>query len=387
MKTLLLCIIAMFLSVSVYAQNGKRVLVIIEPPHDNLLLELADSTGKQLRTVSFVRYEPAEQPVESSDETDAIAKGKEAYEFLRFDESLDILDKSIERLNAHLNSNESLSILREAYLYSAMDYLALDKATNARKAVDAYLCISGTPDLDANLWPPNLVHLIQKQLIGTQGSFVTVTVATNPTDAEIAVDGNPCGVSPVHLNLLQCTHYIRADKKTYLTKNVPITVSGDTHLINLELAPDTLIISDGLLSGEQIQYLSDLYKSDGILTLSSTVTQTTRQKDIWIKAQIVDAHTLADSSRTFIYKDPNHASAELARFVQPEQDVFAQKDVMRTPVDQNSTGSSKPASGAWYKNKWVWTAGAAIVAGCIVYATTNDGSHSSSTTGSLSVSW
>ncbi len=387
MKTLFLCIIMMLLSVSVYAQNGRRMLVIIQPLHDNLLLELADSTEKQLRTVSFIRYEPAEQPVEASDETDALAKGKESYEFLRFEESLAILNKAIERLNAHLNSGESLSMLREAYLYSAMDYLALDKATDARKAVDAYLCISGTPDLDANLWPPNLVNLIQKQLIGTQGSFAAVTVVTNPPDAEIAVDGNLKGVSPVHLNLLQCTHYIRAGKKAYLTKNTPAAISGDTHLIKLELAPDTLTISNGLLSREQIQYLSDRYKSDGILMLSSTVTQTTRQRDIWIKAQIIDAHTLADSSRTFAYEDLNHASAELARFVQPEQDVSVQQDVMRTPMDQNSTGRNKPTSDAWYKNKWVWTAGAAIVAGCIVYATTNAGSHSSSTTGSLSVSW
>ena len=387
MKTIFLCIIVMLLSVAVYAQSGRHVLVIIRPADDQVLLELVNTTGKQLRTVSFVRYEPAEQPVEASDETDALAKGKEAYEFLRFEESLAILNKAIERLNAHLNSSESLNMLREAYLYRAMDYLALDKTTDARKAVDAYLCIAGTPNLDAYLWPPNLVNLIQKQLIDTQGSFATVTVATDPPDAEIAVDGNPAGVSPVHLNLSQCTHYIKAGKKAYLTKNAPVAISGNTHLINLELTPDTLTISNGLLSGEQIRYLSDRYPSDALLTLSSTVTQTTQKKEIWIKAQIIDTHTLADSSRTFAYEDLNHASGELARFVQPEQDVSVQQDVMKTPMDQNSTGRNKPVSDAWYKNKWVWTAGAAIVAGCIVYATTNTGSHSSSTTGSLSVSW
>ena len=387
MKPIFLCIIVMLLSVSVFAQSSRHVLVIIQPPHENLLLELVESTGKQLRTVSFIRYEPAEQPVEASDDTDALAKGKESYEFLRFEESLAILNKAIERLNAHLNSVKSLSLLREAYLYSAMDYLALDNATGARKAVDAYLCISGTPDLDVDLWPPNLVNLIQKQLIGTQGSFATVTVATNPPDAEIAIDGNPEGVSPVHLNLLQCTHYVRAGKEAYLTKNTPVAVSWDTHLINLELAPDTLTISGSQLSREQIQYLSERYKSDSILTLTSIVTQTTQKKDRGIKAQIVDARTLAKSSHTFTYEDLNHASGELARFVQPGKDVSIQQDVMRTPPDQNSTGTNKPVSDTWYKNKWVWTAGAAIVAGCIVYATTNTGSHSSSTTGSLSVSW
>ena len=387
MKTIFLCIIVMLLSVAVYAQSGRHVLVIIRPADDQVLLELVNTTGKQLRTVSFVRYEPAEQPVEASDETDALAKGKEAYEFLRFEESLAILNKAIERLNEHLNSSESLNMLREAYLYRAMDYLALDKNTDARKAVDAYLCIAGTPNLDANLWPPNLVNLIQKQLIDTQGSFATVTVATNPPDAEIAVDGNPAGVSPVHLNLSQCTHYIKAGKKAYLTKNAPVAISGNTHLINLELTPDTLTISNGLFSGEQIRYLSDRYPSDALLTLSSTMTQTTQKKEIWIKAQIIDTHTLADSSRTFAYEDLNRASGELARFVQPEQDVSVQQDVMKTPMDQKSTGRNKPVSDAWYKNKWVWTAGAAIVAGCIVYATTNTGSHSSSTTGSLSVSW
>ena len=387
MKRIFLCIVVMLLSVSVFAQSSRHVLVIIQPPHENLLLELVESTGKQLRTVSFVRYEPVEQQVEASDETDALAKGKELYEFLRFEESLTILNKAIESLNAHLNSVKSLSLLREAYLYSAMDYLALDNATGARKAVDAYLCISGTPDLDVDLWPPNLVNLIQKQLIGTQGSFATVTVATNPPDAEIAIDGNPEGVSPVHLNLLQCTHYIRAGKEAYLTKNTPVAVSWDTHLINLELAPDTLTISGSQLSKEQIQYLSDRYKSDGILTLTSIVTQTTQKKDRGIKAQIVDARTLAKSSHTFKYEDLNHASGELARFVQPGKDVSIQQDVMRTPPDQNSTGTNKPVSDTWYKNKWVWTAGAAIVAGCIVYATTNDGSHSSPTAGSISVSW
>ena len=387
MKTIYLCLAMLFVSAPVSAQGRRHVLVIIKPAGDTVLLELADNTARHLRTVSFDRYEPEEQPVEASDETEALAKGKEAYEFLRFEESLAILHKAIERLNAHLNSEDSLETLREAYLYGAMDYLALDKNTDARTAVDAYLCIAGTPALDANLWPPNLLNLIQQELIGTHGSFVSVTVVTDPPETRITVDGNPAGISPAHLKLLRCTHSIRAEKKAYLTKQVPVAVSENTHRVNLKLGPDTLTISIGRLSREQIQSLISRYKTDTLLTLSRSVTQTTRQKEIWIQADMVDARTLAELSRTFAYNDPNHAAEALVRFVQPEQDTLPQEDIVRKSTDQNETEKNTPVSGAWYKNKWVWTAGAAIVAGCVIYALLPAGHPASSSTGGISVSW
>jgi hypothetical protein len=392
MKIPCMLFILMLLNGYAYAQTGRRLLIIIQPPCDSLLFELKDNMSQRVHNVSFNMYEPSGQCREEIDVTDELSKGKEAYEFLRFEESLDILNKIIARLSVHLNSNESLDMLKEAYLYSAMDYLALDKITDAWNAVDAYLCVSGTPLLDANLWPPNLVNLIKSRsnknrISGTHGSFMSVTVTTNPSESEVFIDGDNSGISPLHIDLLQCTHYVRVSKRTYLTKGIPIIISKDTRVINIELAPDTLAMSDSPLSAEQIKYLIDRHKVDGILMLSSTVTQAAIRKDIRINAKIIDARSLTPSSVTFAYKNKDQASEELVRFIQTEQDINIQSDAMSKIMDQENTDKNRRTSISWYKNKWLWAAGATIVAGGIIYAATQGNAHQSSTTGSISIKW
>ncbi len=386
-------LILLFLSSYAYAQNGRHLLVILQPPCDRLLSELKDAISQRVHNLSFDTYEPSGQCREAIGVTDELSKGKEAYEFLRFEESLVILNKIIARLKMHLNSNESLDMLKEAYLYSAMDYLALDKATDAREAVDAYLCVSGSPILDKNLWPPNLVDLIKtefnkKRVPDKQGSFISVTITTNPSQAEIFIDGNNAGISPLHIDLLQCTHYVSVSKRAYLTEGIPITISKDTGAINIELLPDASVISGNFLSMDQIKYLIDLHSADGILMLWSSVTQTTTQKYTKINAKIIDADTFIPSSITFEFKNNSQATDELIKFIQHERNVAVQTDVMRKSIDKNNTDKNKLSSAPWYKNKWLWTTGAAIIVGGVIYAATNLRTHSSSsTTGSISIKW
>ncbi len=391
MKTIQIFFIVMLLSTVVHAQTNRHVLVIIQSPNDSLPSGFMDHVRQRARTVSFEMYEPVEQHGETIDETDALSAGREAYEFLRFEESIDILNRAVARLKAHSTSDASMGMLKEADLYLTMDYLALDKTEDAQKTADEYLCLSGTPVLDSNLWPPNLVNLVKDRRRGLQSGFIRVTVTTNPPEADVAIDGNSAGTSPVHTDLLPCTHYLRASKPAYLTKNALFTVSRGTGSADVELAADPLTMPDNALSMEQMKYLFNRYKVDDILLLSGTITQSTLQNALWIKATLIHPMVNTPSSVTFAYKDNDQASEELVRFIQPAPDVHLQSGALIKPIDIRSSDvqsdNQKTASASWYKNKWLWAAGAAIISGSIIYAATKDNAHPSSTTGSLSVTW
>jgi hypothetical protein len=391
MKTIGIVVAVMLLSAVVHAQTNRHVLVIIRPSENSLPSGFMDNVRQRLRTVSFDRYEPSEQPTETIDVTSELSNGKEAYEFLRFEESIDILNKTVAKIKTHLTSDELLGMLKEADLYLTMDYLALDKTKDAQKTADEYLCISGTPVLDSNLWPPNLVNLVKDRKRSLQYGSIPVTVTTNPSEADVVIDGKSAGISPVHTDLLPCNHYLRVSKPSYRTKNTLFMVPRDTGSADVELAVDPLAMPDNALSMEQMKNLFDRYKVDNILLLSGTITQTTVQNALWIKATLIHPMVNTPSSVTFVYKDNDQASEELVRFIQPAPDVHLQSGALIKPIDIGSSDgqsdNQKTASASWYKNKWLWAAGAAIISGGILYAATKDNAHPSSTTGSLSVTW
>ncbi len=388
MFSIFLTIILM--SSSAQAQTLRRLLVVIQPQQDSLLLNLQNRVREQLVGLSLECYEPAGHPGAATtappDVSESMAKGKEAYEFLKFNESINLLDAAARRLQAHLDSTASLNQLRETRLYLAMDYLALGRDALARDAVDAYLCNSGTPELDHNLWPPNLIKLNEDRFHTVMDSAVPITITTNPPGATVFIDARKAGRAPVTQNLLPCTHYVTATLSSCLPKHTMMTVTRDTRTVVIKLEPCPMAFTQTSGVEEQSQELIARYHVDGILVLSSTVTQTAITETTVVHATLRSAQSHSSSSLTIAYRTLDQASRDLAAFLQPSQEKSVPSSVLPVLKDTPDTARA-PAPDSWYKNPWLWTAGAVLITGGIVYAVTADHRGSPAKTGSVSVQW
>ncbi len=394
MKISAVLLILTIVSRAAQAQDTRHLLVIIRPAQDSMLLSLEDSVRGLLDRVALERYEPAGPdssqsglPPDVPDINDTLSKGKEAYEFLNFEKSIILLETTAKRLKAHLDSTVYLTMLREAYLYLALDYLALGRDDAASHAVDAYLCTGGTPALDQNLWQPNLITLIEDRLRTVMRSAVPATMTTIPSGAEVFIDDKDAGAAPVRQNLLPCTHYVRAVMPSFLTKHTTITVTTVARSYTIDLEPSSLAFTDTVISAMQAQELIARYKADGMLLLSSSITRTSLQEIIMIHADIIPGTSPTASSLTFAYRNIGQASQKLAAFIEPREKSPAPSTGVQGLQLDPLPDSAASSQGSWYKNPWLWTAGAVLVSGAVVYAATAGHTGSPAKTGSISVQW
>ncbi len=391
----------MLISIPSYAHAAGRLLVIPRPAGDGVLVRLIQGvnrdTGGMLVTTPETPGAP--RPSGPTDEAAAgLSKGKEAYEFLRFDESIQNLNDAVSVLKGRLDSDEALHVLREAYLYLTMDYLALDRQAMARRSADGYACISNGERLDPELWPPNLTGLVHDRSIALKDSLMPVTIRTSPPDADVTIDGRDAGRSPLGTGLPQCEHYIKVSKTSYLTKYASMDVGPHNDSIDIGLAPDPLSLSETGVQDEQIRHIMDTYKVEGILLLSAAASYSAPGNGTSIKVTLIRARASAAPSSTssivIAYRDDAQAAGELMRFLQPasvtpahEENILKPGPVLsnKAPVEEKTEGASQ----AWYMNKWLWAAaGVGLVTGGIVYAATQGtGGHASASTGSVSIKW
>jgi PEGA domain len=391
MKTFYIFVTFIALSTSAHAQTIRHLLVVIQPPSDRLLTGLTRAVSHRADDIYLDMYVPAGQSTEVPPHiADGLSKGKEAYEFLKFDESTNALNQVVRDLQAHLNSDGSLTMLKEAYLYLAMDYLAVDRETDAQRMIDEYFCVSGTSTLDPDTWPPNLIHLIERQADQSAGNAITISITTIPPGAELSVDGNKSGISPLQITLPQCTHYLRIRKPAYLTKSTPLPVAPDTASINFDLSLDPLVLSD--TPGDRVHIKDTLarYKADGILILSGSAIQTTIQPGTLpvalIKATFMQQDEYIPASITFAYNNDIQSSDEILRLIRHGPKERLHDDELLKPESNKPPENRRAGHASWYKNKWLWAAGAAAIAGGIIFGI-QDNHKSSSNTGSIAVKW
>ena len=386
MKLLRICaFITMLFSLhSVYAQAKCQILTVIKPDGDRLLVEIVEALNHKDDDISFHIYKSVEQESGNIDVSDTLSKGKEAYEFLRFEEAISLLTKAISSLQLHLNSQAMLKDLQEAELYLAMSYLAMDRFKDAQKAVDDYLCMSGKTTLNPDLWPPNLINLIKDRATVLENNLIPVTFTTDPSQANLTIDGNSYGITPVQARLLPCPHYLNVTKDGYISKQKNFMVAPDNRTIHIQLTLDPLLITDDIVKKEQINYLLKQYQTDSLLILSSVQTPA---KGIIINATYTSGEPLSTSTFVLEYKDKEQAVSGLLSFLEPSQKVEGHNELLKTDTQPHTPVQSKEKSSTWYKNKWLWATGAAIIAGGIVYVTTQNNNHSSSSTGSISIKW
>ncbi len=374
----------MLLSVCAHAEDKEHLLLILDPGSDRRLLQLKDGLALALTDTTIILYTQEKQfrDYDMTRTEAGLSHAREAYEFLRFDESIGYLNKIVAELKNNADSDNVMDVLREAYLYLAMDYLALDKETDAAQAIDEYLCVAGQSSPDPVLYPPNLVSLVDRQKIKNAINISTITVTTTPSGAAVFIDGDRAGNSPVSVQEYAGAHFIRISRQAYRTKKAVFKVSNDTTAINFDLLPDPVAAEDMIFQKEQMIGMLNAYKADRIVMVSSDDTTQAHR----ITVSTVTARTLTPSSASFIYTGEKQAVGEIMRFIQPAAGAHASYKTLPLFTDADKEHTQQKNS-SWYENKWLWTAGAALIAGGLVFAGLAEDRKSSSTTGSIAVRW
>lgn len=374
----------MLLSVCAHAEDKEHLLLILKPGSDSRLLQLKDGLAQALTntTISLYTQEKQFRDYDITRTEAGLSHAREAYEFLRFDESIGYLNKVVAELKNNADSDNVLGVLREAYLYLAMNYLALDKETDAAQAIDDYLCVAGQSSPDPVLYPPNLMGLVDRQKIINAKNISTLTVTTTPSGAAVFIDDDRAGNSPVSVQVYACAHFIRISRQAYRIKEAVCKVSKDTTAINFDLLPDPVATWDMISQKEQMIGMLSAYKADRIVMVSSDDTQPANR----ITVSAITARTLTPSSTSFIYTGEKQAIGEIIRFIQPAADAHASYKTLPAFTDAEK-GQTQQKTPSWYENKWLWTAGAALIAGGLVFAGLAEDRKSSSTTGSIAVRW
>lgn len=362
------------------AQGGRHVLLVLRPPSDQLLLGIKDDLIRRLHDATITLYaDEATDRVPDSKHAEAeLSKGREAYEFLRFDESIRHINKAISELKGTAISDDAIDMLKEAYLYLAMNYLALDREQAAKGVIDDYRCISGESRPDPLQYPPSLIALIDAHRVQGADGLLTITITTSPQGAGVFLDGKKAGDSPAVIRAYPCYHFLRLAKHAYITQRAMLVVNSKKTAFNFDMEPDPSAIEVPALDKERTLGMLKAYKADEIVVLSIN-------KDR-ISISAVKAHPFTASASTLIYEDRKQALAGIAEFILPEKGRTAPDTILSVPT---VTRVERPlgTGGEWYENKWLWAAGAAVIAGGLILGLSGGDRKSSPNTGSVSIKW
>ncbi len=373
----------MLLCTDARAQEGRHLLLVLHPPSDQRLDDLTAGLTGALRNTTITLYtvKTHHRPDGARHAEGELSEAKDAYEFLRFDESLRHLNDAIAALKNNAVPSNAVDTLKEAYLYRAMNFLALDKAQDAEQAVADYSCIAGGSGPDPVLYPPPLIDIIEKERSQGDRDLLTVTITTSPPGADVFIDGRKVGTSPAVIPLHPCRHFLRLTGPAYSTKSASLMVSNTKTAFAFDMEPDPLSIESGTLSRGQILGILMAYKTDEIVILSL------HKGRITIAAARASPFTVSTS--TILYKDRRQALEDITVFLRPGKHTTAPDTILAVSPDKRAEHPERTGN-RWYKNKWLWTAGAAIVAGGLIWGLSSGLSRSStpsSSTGSISITW
>ncbi len=362
------------------AQGSRHILLVLRPPSDQLLLGIKDDLIRRLRDATITLYAD-EAPDRVSDTKHAeagLSKAREAYEFLRFDESIRHLNKVISELKGTAVSDDAIDMLKEAYLYLAMNYLALDREQEAKGVVDDYRCISGESRPDPLQYPPSLIGLIDAQRAQSADGLLTITITTFPQGAGVFLDGKKAGDSPTVIRVYPCCHFLRLVKQAYITQRAKLVVNNRKTVFTFDMEPDPSAIEVPALDKERTLGMLKAHKADEIVVLSINKGR--------ISISAVKAHQFTASASTLIYKDRKQALDGIAEFIRPEKGRTAPDKILSVPTDTRVERPMRTGD-EWYENKWLWAAGAAVIAGGLILGLSGGDRKSSPNTGSVSIKW
>jgi len=158
----------------------------------------------------------------------ALAKGKDLYENLMFDEAIRELTNASQALEDNLASLESLSPLEDAYVSLAMALQAVGEEEKAIAELRRVISLDAGKTLEKSSYPPSLISALEtarKDVISSP--TMSIFVETSPPLAFVYLDGKRKGTSPLTIrDIPPGAHLLAAEKIGFRRTAVKFEAGG-----------------------------------------------------------------------------------------------------------------------------------------------------------------
>jgi hypothetical protein len=158
---------------------------------------------------------------------DLLKQGKKYYQEGRFEEA-------VEKLSLALKMLTDKDKLVDAYLHIALSHFALGEKEKAKQDLTELLRLKPEHKLDPMYYPPDFVQLLDE----AKGVILAhITIETEPTEAQVYLDGELTGLSPLELQEVAAgEHKLVVLKEGYKAAEKKLIVKeGEERTISFEL--------------------------------------------------------------------------------------------------------------------------------------------------------
>jgi len=169
-----------------------------------------------------------------------IQRARRLYRDLAFQASLDELSRAQEELEARLDAEDTYQVLDDVMLLRALDELALGNQQAARNALrQAVVLRPKRTSLDPAEFAPDVraeYELIRNDL--RREAPLPLATQSEPSGAELELDGRPAGLTPMSVRLHDGRHYLVFRSPGHFAAPRIIDVDGEPMgVLRVELDP------------------------------------------------------------------------------------------------------------------------------------------------------
>jgi hypothetical protein len=178
-----------------------------------------------------------------------LTQARRLYRDLAFEASLEELRRAQDKLEAQLTAERTYRLLDRTHLLRALDELALGRMDRAREALHQSALLRPSRDgLDPAEFSPEvrIEYARAREALRTEAPFA-VRVDSEPTGAELLVDGVQAGRTPASVRLHRGRHYLVFRAPGHETETRVVDVADEpVPSLQVELEP----LGDARVAGE-----------------------------------------------------------------------------------------------------------------------------------------
>jgi hypothetical protein len=317
--------------------------------------DLSDTLGGDSADRAKRAFEVAEEMVQ---------KGRAAYETLDLEPAIDYLNTALNKYERHAGHVTDIKKVAELLMLLGATHILRGEDKTGTKRLAQAVAVDPSIEPDPRIFNPSMREIFQdvtkKLKERPQG---TVAITSNPSYAEIYLDGKFVGVTPTAMDKVpEGRHFVRMVREGYKSWGKVIEVVGQVEAADTAtLKPsDNFEEYDALVEaampslsnkavgdkvGEVFHQLGKLLKVDELL-LAEVRLDGERVRVLAVLIDVTEATVLRSASRTFSYDSrPETYANEIGDLIKKNFSVGAVASAASTKVDGPSGGNQAYASG------------------------------------------
>jgi len=279
-----------------------------------------------------------------------LERARTLYRDLSFAESLAAVGEAQRILEQTPVTEADFDALHTALVYRAMNELALQNTHRAREALRAASALRSEQSLDEGRFPPAIraQHEEVRAILRAEQP-VAVAVTTEPSGAELSVDGQPYGEAPGTLHGSPARHYVRVAATGFAARVLAVDFGMASQApLHVELPPaglDEAARQVAALDGPALAALSETERDALAEALRAPVAVVAVTADDEWHATRLDLET----------GETREAHTDAAGAEPAVRALLAQLEP--------STAPEQPGEGSLWESPWLWAGVGAVLVG------------------------